>query len=75
MLANGKTSSISMPVSVVESVETASSQAMIKTVAEVKTTNTNFYLVFLLIMLALIGSIIVFKGPHFIYNQFKQRIE
>jgi hypothetical protein len=75
MLANGKTSSISMPVSVVESVETATTQAMIKTVAEVKTTNTNFYLVFLLIMLALIGSIIVFKGPRFIYDQFKQRIE
>jgi photosystem II stability/assembly factor-like uncharacterized protein len=75
MLANGKTSSISMPVSVVESVEMASTQAMVKTVAEVKTTNTNFYLVFLLIMLALIGSIIVFKGPRFIYDQFKQRIE
>lgn len=75
VLANGKTSSISMPVSVVESVEIASSQAMTKAVAEVKTTNSNFYLIFLLIMLALIGSIIVFKGPRFIYEQFKQKIE
>jgi photosystem II stability/assembly factor-like uncharacterized protein len=75
VLANGKTSSISMPVSVVESVETATTQAMTKAVAEVKTTNSNSYIVFLLIMLALIGSIIVFKGPRFIYEQFKQRIE
>jgi photosystem II stability/assembly factor-like uncharacterized protein len=75
VLANGKTSSISMPVSVVESVETATTQAMTKAVAEVKTTNSNSYIVFLLIMLALIGSIIIFKGPRFIYDQFKQRIE
>lgn len=75
MLANGKTSSISMPVSVVESVETAATQAMTKAVAEVKPTTSNTYIVFLLIMLALIGTVIVFKGPRFIYDQFRQRIE
>ena len=67
MLANGKTSSISMPVSVVESVETATTQAMVKTTPVSDTSpRSNFWIILLLISLIIIGYFVIREGPKLI---------
>ena len=67
VLANGKTSSISMPVSVVESVETATSQAMTK-VTQVNDSpqRSNNWIILLLISLVIIGYFVKKDGLKFI---------
>ena len=67
MLANGKTSSISMPVSVVESVETATTQAMVKTTpVSDSSPRSNFWIILLLISLIIIGYFVIREGPKLI---------
>jgi hypothetical protein len=67
VLANGKTSSISMPVSVVESVEMATSQAMVKTTpVSDSSPRSNFWIILLLISLIIIGYFVIREGPKLI---------